>query len=272
MARAPVRRSRRSPFGRRSGLWFAELGLSAILALTPAVTIVAAGGSRPQTTPSSATTARYSIDATDEPLVRPATYQKLVRPHASFARPKNQRARGTARWLRLNGEGELAVVSGSSAPLGWGPVWRFRVEVEKGLPIDPRAFAARVVDVLSAPRGWGRLRGIAFQRVESGPVSFTVALAGPALTDRLCAPLVTNGIFSCYMAERAVINFRRWMHGASSYGGDLAAYRVYSINHEVGHALGESHAFCAGAGRRAPVMMQQTKGVSPCRPHPWPMT
>ena len=265
-------RSLRSRFGRRSGLWFAELGLSAILALTPAVTIVAAGGSRPQTTPSSATTAQYSIDATDEPLVRPATYQKLVRPHASFARPKNQRARGTARRLRLNGEGELAVVSGSSAPLGWGPVWRFRVEVEKGLPIDPRAFAARVVDVLSAPRGWGRLRGIAFQRVESGPVSFTVALAGPALTDRLCAPLVTNGIFSCYMAERAVINFRRWMHGASSYGGDLAAYRVYSINHEVGHALGESHAFCAGAGRRAPVMMQQTKGVSPCRPHPWPMT
>jgi hypothetical protein len=43
------------------------------------------------------------------------------------------------------------------------------------------------------------------------------------------------------------------------------------VNHEVGHVLGRGHAFCPAAGAPAPVMVQQTKGVAPCRPNPWPL-
>jgi len=35
--------------------------------------------------------------------------------------------------------------------------------------------------------------------------------------------------------------------------------------------FGHGHSWCTGGGRRAPVMMQQTKGVAPCRANPWPL-
>jgi ssRNA-specific RNase YbeY (16S rRNA maturation enzyme) len=107
--------------------------------------------------------------------------------------------------------------------------------------------------------------------VSRRPASFRVTLASPRTTDRLCLPFPTNGIFSCYMAGRAVLNAQRWRHGAAAYAGGLRDYRTYMVNHEVGHALGHSHASCPGAGRRAPVMMQQTKGAAPCKANPWPL-
>jgi Protein of unknown function (DUF3152) len=167
--------------------------------------------------------------------------------------------------------GRLLVVEGSSEKTGAGPLKRFTVDVEDGLAVDRHAFAAFVKATLAEERGWAARDDVAFQRVSQEPVSFRVILASPATTDRLCAPLRTNSLFSCFMRGRAVLNVRRWRTGASSYGHALAAYRRYLVNHEVGHALGYEHAACPGTGHRAPVMMQQTKGVAPCRPNAWPL-
>jgi hypothetical protein len=167
--------------------------------------------------------------------------------------------------------GRLLVARGSSRVSGEGELARFLVEVEEGLPVSRRGFARKVESILFDGRSWGGAGSLALQRVGSGPVSFRVTLASPETTDRLCAPLLTNGIFSCYMDGRAVLNHRRWSAGSAAYAGDLTSYRIYMVNHEVGHALGHGHATCPGAGSPAPVMMQQTKGLDGCTTNPWPL-
>ena len=106
--------------------------------------------------------------------------------------------------------------------------------------------------------------------MDHGEADLHVVLASPELTDQLCAPLETAGTYSCFQGQNAVLNSMRWKRGADAYGNDLKAYRIYMINHEVGHALGHGHATCPGSGAKAPVMMQQTKGIYPCKPNPWP--
>jgi hypothetical protein len=159
----------------------------------------------------------------------------------------------------------VVVRGGDPPPRGAGPVVRYLVEVERGLPFDGAAFAAAVHRTLNDPRGWAR-----FQRVDHGPVTVRVALSSPAMTDRQCLPLRTGGDLSCWNGSRSIINAVRWNEGVPQYGGDLAAYRQYVINHEVGHSLGHDHASCPGSGLPAPVMAQQTKSLGGCRPNPWP--
>lgn len=162
--------------------------------------------------------------------------------------------------------GRYGVVRGGAPPRpGRGPVVRYLVEVERGLPFDGPAFAEEVHRTLNDPRGWGR-----FRRVDRPPVRLRVALSSPRLTDRQCRPLRTRGVLSCWNGSRSVINALRWAVGVPQYGGDLVAYRQYVIGHEVGHGLGHRHASCPGPGRRAPVMVQQSMTLGGCRPNPWP--
>ena len=194
----------------------------------------------------------------------PATTRRAPAPAAPPTRPKR------TQMTRFGASGRLAVVPGTSAVVGSGPLRRYLVEVEAGLDEDPAAVARSVDQILGDARGWSRRLGIALQRVDSGSVAFRVTLASPDTADRLCRPLRTGGIFSCFMRGRAVLNVARWRWGAKAYGDDLAGYRRYVVNHEVGHALGFGHRSCPGRGRPAPVMMQQTKGVGRCAANPWP--
>ena len=145
----------------------------------------------------------------------------------------------------------------------------YSVEVEAGLPMDPSSVARTVEKVLTDERGWIAVEPRSLQRVEHDP-DFRIRLATPETADRLCAPLDTGGRLSCRNGENVVLNAWRWVNGADTYDGDLAAYRRYMINHEFGHALGKDHDSCPASGNLAPVMLQQTKGLAGCRPNPWP--
>jgi hypothetical protein len=148
---------------------------------------------------------------------------------------------------------------------------RYAVKVEKNLPYDADATALAIQTTLSDPRSW---IGGGDWRLElvSDPdkADFTIYLATPGTVDRYCWPLRTYGRVSCQAGNRVMLNARRWAHGADAFGDDVGAYRQYLVNHEVGHRLGHGHVGCPGKRKRAPVMMQQTKGVGSCKANPWP--
>jgi hypothetical protein len=173
------------------------------------------------------------------------------------------------------GAGTVTVVDGTSPVYGSGPLRRFAVEVEDGIGIDGVAFAQAVRLTLADPRSWGSGGRYSFQQVPAAQVAagqydFKVTLVSPANMDAFCPGLRTNGYTSCRVGERAVINLARWETAVPHYDGDIAAYRHYVVNHEVGHALGNGHEPCPAAGAVAPVMLQQTLGLDGCVQNAWP--
>lgn len=164
--------------------------------------------------------------------------------------------------------GELVVVPGVVAGSA-APVRTVRVEVERGLPVDAALFAETVMAILNDPRGWGAGGAITFARTD-GDAELRVVLASPATIDAMCAPLRTNGEFSCGMNGYAAINLARWTLATPEFGPDRTRYRQYVINHEVGHLLGQPHERCPGADQVAPVMQQQSVRAAPCVPNGWP--
>ncbi|WP_409332156.1 DUF3152 domain-containing protein [Trujillonella humicola] len=173
------------------------------------------------------------------------------------------------------GAGTVTVVPGSSQVYGSGPLRRFVVEVEDGIEVEGAGFAAAVEATLADPRGWGSGGRLSFQRVgveeaAAGAYDFKVTLISPGSMERYCPGVGTGGYTSCRYGDRAVINLARWETAVPDYEGDVATYRLYVVNHEVGHALGNGHQPCPGPGQLAPVMQQQTLGLQGCVKNPWP--
>ncbi|CAN5680211.1 hypothetical protein BH24ACT4_BH24ACT4_09840 [soil metagenome] len=165
--------------------------------------------------------------------------------------------------------GVFASAPGQSEVLGTGELVTYSVEVEEAVGIDPAEVGGIVQRALSDPRSWTADGSTSFQRVEAdGQVR--IALATPPTADERCAPLRTNGIFSCRVGSRVTINSDRWRNGTDDWPLGIEAYRNHVLNHEMGHALGHGHVFCGGPGQLAPVMMQQTKGLEGCLANPWP--
>ncbi|MEW1587109.1 DUF3152 domain-containing protein [Micromonospora vinacea] len=161
-----------------------------------------------------------------------------------------------------------------------GELRRYRVAVESGSAEDAAEFALAVRAALAGPGSWvdsGRLR---LQQVPgAAPRDFTVYLATARTAGRMCAEggvdIRINGrpYTSCRAPGKVIINLDRWRLSVPHFvsaGVPLTVYRTYVVNHEVGHQLGHRHERCPGAGRAAPVMMQQTLFLNGCRVNQWP--
>ncbi|SIN22044.1 DUF3152 domain-containing protein [Micromonospora cremea] len=161
-----------------------------------------------------------------------------------------------------------------------GELRRYRVAVESGSGEDPVAFGRAVQTALAGPGSWvdsGRLR---LQQVPGGAArDFTVYLATARTASRMCADggvdIRVGGrpYTSCRAPGKVIINLDRWRLSVPHFVSarvPLAVYRTYVVNHEVGHQLGHRHERCPGAGRPAPVMMQQTLFLNGCRVNQWP--
>ncbi len=147
----------------------------------------------------------------------------------------------------------------------------FALKIEPSIPIGPDCMGKLITSILNDPRGWNNITEKEFLLVSEEDADFTFIFSSPDKTDELCAPLETNGIYSCRNEEEIIINYFRWENGAIDFGNDMKTYRLYLINHETGHILGWGHTGCPKDGSLAPVMMQQSKTTDGCTPYGWPL-
>ena len=145
------------------------------------------------------------------------------------------------------------------------------IQVEFGLNLNPDCLSGMILGILNDPRGWATVENTGFQIVDKEVADLNIVFASPDTVDGLCYPLQTNGIYSCRNEKNVVINMFRWLSGAKDFDNEIATYRIYLINHEVGHYLGWGHTDCPSENALAPVMMQQSKSTSGCVPNGWPI-
>lgn len=194
------------------------------------------------------------------PVVVPSSASLSPSPAVRASRTKPRALASPARPRRSCGRAGARVV-------------RFRVEVERGLPVTTERFAGDLLSILCDERSWigsGRVR------FRYDPDARTlISLLGARATERRCLGLVGLSVrytYSCASAgaRRAVLNADRWFDGLAFWPGTVRDYRRLMVNHEVGHLLGQRHRGCPRPGARAPVMMQQGKDLGGCRSSPWP--
>ena len=152
---------------------------------------------------------------------------------------------------------------------------RFRVLVEDGLATSAGRFAEDVLSVLCDERSWIRSGEVRFRYDPDGPL--LIGLRKPASAEKRCMQLIglsVNFYYSCAGSREVVLNADRWFKGSDYWPGPVPSYRQMLVNHEVGHTLGQHHRGCAKDGGLAPVMMQQSKGLTTggktCKINPWP--
>lgn len=274
------RRSRRSTgrSGTRGGTpasTFARRRLLAAVAGTALLALVlwAVWPGEPSTTPERAPAAPSAPAA----LARAASDPTAAAEEVDDAAPTATPAAGS-RPVPVAGTGRVDAVAlpAIAAPtVNPRRTVRIGLQAERGAGVDVAEAATIISATLGDARGWQnhdqvRFRVVPPEALAAGDVDVTIVLASPTLTDDLCAPLRTRGRVSCFNGRKVVLNVRRWMEGVPGYGTDLAAYRQYMVNHEVGHGLYHGHVECPRPGAVAPIMLQQSKGLDGCRPNPWP--
>lgn len=276
---APVPGARRQEKGgwARTLSGIAAAAVATVLAVTIAAQVTGDGD---RESPATAT-AEIERDEAEDAEARSAEGRAGVPPSASPKTYAEKLAEPIALKRNATASGAFADIGGAAEGPGGAQEHKYRVDVEKGLPVDGKLFAEAVHKTLNDERSWAYRGERSFDRVtSSGRADFVVTLASPGTTDKWCAKSgldTSEQAVSCDSAatERVMINGYRWARGSHTFGLDrLAEYRQMLINHEVGHRIGLGHVGCSEDGALAPVMMQQTKtlttGPATCRPNAWP--
>jgi hypothetical protein len=117
---------------------------------------------------------------------------------------------------------------------------------------------------LNSPDGWST-KGYFFDPVLRDP-KIEIRLSSSKTITNICG---LEGKLSCAElgGRKVYLNADRWFNGSSESKLDLENYRQYMVSHEIGHILGYDHTDCPCPGCKAPIMMQQTKGIKSCKPN-----
>jgi hypothetical protein len=146
---------------------------------------------------------------------------------------------------------------------------RYTVTTRGSVGSHLSTFKRQAQETFDDPRGW-RAMGVRFKRVSSGG-DFTLVLSQASKVPSFSS--ACSATYSCRVGRHVIINHTRWRKATPTWNtknGTLRDYRHMVINHETGHWFGRGHVGCGGKGQRAPVMQQQSKGLSGCSINPWP--
>jgi hypothetical protein len=148
----------------------------------------------------------------------------------------------------------------------------YKIIVNKDTRVSESFFTKNVDNILTDPRTWKNYK---FKRITDPKVKpyFLIILCRPEVIKKTCG---FHGLSCTNMKTKVVwINSNRYKRGAQKSGYNLTDYRIYLINHEVGHVLGKHHTKCSdkpkGGSDKVPVMNQATKGIGKCKPNVWPL-
>ena len=141
---------------------------------------------------------------------------------------------------------------------------RYATVVDPGVVYDPQQFAREIAIYLADPDGWVS-RGVTFVPSSVSRAQMVIHLTPfSAMKSLGCDAALSCAEFN---GREVHLNAKRWGEGARESKLSLKAYRQYMVTHEVGHILGYDHSRCPGRGVPAPVMLQQTMGIGPCKPN-----
>ncbi|MGV9911545.1 DUF3152 domain-containing protein [Streptomyces tendae] len=263
-------RARRGPA--RAVLALAALGA---VVLTAGAAVAYWRDTRPPVTDDQAADVADALDAsarTPAPSPSPSASPSPKSSPSPSASPSASPSPSTIA-IPATGPGTFVTAQADGTTVGTGSrVRRYKVLVEEGIDVRPSAAAAEIADVLADDRGWTRDGTNSFRLVSSGSYDFVVKIATPGTVDEICgaAGLLTRGEVNCSVGTDVVVNLKRWVLGSPEFDGPIHEYRALIVNHEVGHRIGHGHETCPGAGRPAPAMMQQIKGLKGCVANAWP--
>ncbi|WP_121751139.1 DUF3152 domain-containing protein [Streptomyces sp. E2N166] len=270
------RRSRRRRGGKPPRLW-TGLAAGAVLLLAGGLVLKEGADTSPRSVDATDGAGRSSASSASE---RPASHEVVEteeatedEPGAEAGKEKEKEGSPDPGSIPSSGPGTFATAGGGGDRVGGsGRTLTYVVQVEDGIGIPARDVATEVERILADERGWTADGKVGFRRVSGGPSDFRVRLATAETVDDICGQygLDTGGEVNCNVGQDVMVNLKRWLLATRYYADDVTSYRALIINHEVGHFLGHGHEGCPGAGRPAPVMMQQIKGLHGCRTNVWP--
>ncbi|WP_084141685.1 DUF3152 domain-containing protein [Corynebacterium sputi] len=174
-----------------------------------------------------------------------------------------------------SGNFDTVGVPGEQVGVGDDIFVRYTVEIEDVVDTSTfgggDAFSSMIDATLGDPRGWTASDAFAFKHVaEDDDPDTVIRLVSTDTARELCGAEQFQMEVSCRLSsssasepDQVVLNIARWVRGAVPFQGDLGMYRQYLVNHEMGHRLGfAEHEACPENGVLAPLMMQQTLGLS----------
>ncbi len=200
------------------------------------------------------------------------TGTRFLNPSTSPANPSDSPSANASNspsgTMKASGDFDWAGVTAPAAG-SQGTLHRYAVAAETSAKLEANTVATAIAGVLNDPRSWTGGGDVRFALVTKSQATTQLYLASGPTAVELCGSAAAAAI-TCAAGDVVVINAERWKSGASTYADDLAGYRTYLINHAFGQLLGKGSASCAGSGRKAPVMMQQSINLGGCTANPWP--